>query len=154
MKCSFLKPLSQNLEVSTLFHQPKNGSKRFKLVFHVPILIERWKSKGKGTFRWTIPLWKCSLKNLKFWLNVVTSTTQYWLEKGPKLVFHVLKVLERWKSKVKETLSWSIHLWNCFSKSWNSSRMSWRHHRKIVAKRLKLCIMLVQIQVLFDLILS
>ena len=38
-------------------HQPKNGSKRSKLVFHVPMLIERWKSKAKWTLRWRIHSW-------------------------------------------------------------------------------------------------
>ena len=60
-------------------HQPKNGWKRSKLVFYVPMLIERWKSKVKGTFRWNI--WNHSLQNLKFWLNVLTSSAQNWLEK-------------------------------------------------------------------------
>ena len=93
-------------------HQPRNGLERSKLVFHVPMLIETGKSKVNDTLRWIIPLWNCSLKILKFWLKLVTSSTQNWLEKGPKLASHVLMVIERWKSKVKETLKWGIRLWN------------------------------------------
>ena len=37
-----------------------------------------------------------------------------WLEKGLKLVSHVLMVLERWKSKVKGTLTWGIRVSNYF----------------------------------------
>ena len=95
-------------------HQPNNWSKSSKLVFHVPIFIERYKSKVKGTLTWNIRLWNCFLKILKFWLNVVTSSNQNWLEKGSKHLSLVLIVIERCKSKVKETLRWGIRLWNYF----------------------------------------
>ena len=35
----------------------QKGSKRSKLVFHVLILIKRWKLKVKATLRWIIILW-------------------------------------------------------------------------------------------------
>ena len=76
-KHSILKSLSQNFEVLTPWVDdinPKNGWKRSSLVFHVPRLVRRWESKVKGTFRWIFPLWKRSLKIMKFWLNVVTSS--------------------------------------------------------------------------------
>ena len=78
-------------------HQPKNLSERSKLVFHVPMLIERIKSKGEDTVRWVIRLWNRSLKIFKFWLNKVTSSIQNLLKKGPKLVSHVLMVIQIYK---------------------------------------------------------
>ena len=80
------------------------------------MLIERWKSKVKNTFRWITRLRNRSLKSLKFWFPVVMTLTQIWVKKGPKLVPHVLIVIERWKSKAKETLKWNIRLWNFFLK--------------------------------------
>ena len=68
----------------------------------------------------------------------MTSSTQNWLEKGPRLVSHVLMVIERWKSEVKGTLEWCIRLWNYFFlKSWNSYAMLWCSYLKIGSKRLK-----------------
>ena len=46
------------------FWLPVVTSKRSKLVFCTPILLEKWKSKVKGTLRWIIHLWNCSLKVL------------------------------------------------------------------------------------------
>ena len=106
--------------------------KRSKLIFHVTMVIERWKSIVKGYSRWSISFWNHYLKILKFWLNMVMSSTQNWFGKGPKLVSLVLMVVERWG-----TLRWRILLWNIFSKSWNSSSMLWRHDLKIISKRLR-----------------
>ena len=106
--------------------------KRSKLIFHVTMVIERWKSIVKGYSRWSISFWNHYLKILKFWLNMVMSSTQNWFGKGPKLVSLVLMVVERWG-----TLRWRILLWNVFSKSWNSSSMLWRHDLKIISKRLR-----------------
>ena len=53
------------------------------------------KIRGKGTFKLIIPLWNRSLKILKFWLNVLTSSTQNWLEKGSKLISLVRMVTEK-----------------------------------------------------------
>ena len=47
-------------------HQFKIGSKEPKLVSHAPMVIERWKSKVKGAFRWGIRLWNYFPKILKF----------------------------------------------------------------------------------------
>ena len=41
-------------------------AKSSKLVFHVPIMIETWKSIVKCTLRWIIRLWNYFLKILKF----------------------------------------------------------------------------------------
>ena len=112
MNYYFLKSQSFSIFDSPWWcHQPKNVSKRSKLVFHVPMLIERWKSKVEGTLRCIIPLWKRFLKILKFWFSLATSSTQNWLEKGPKSVSHVLMVIERWNSKVKGVLRF-FRLWN------------------------------------------
>ena len=79
VKYSFLKTTISNFwrfDSPWWHHQSKNSSKRSRLVFHVPKLLERWNTKVKGTLRWIIRLWKRSLKMLKFWLNVVTLSTQ------------------------------------------------------------------------------
>ena len=55
---------------------PKFGQKRPKLVFHVPIVIERWKSRVQRNLRCSIRFWNLYFKILKFWL-----TTQKWVKK-------------------------------------------------------------------------
>ena len=90
---------------------PKLGQKGSKLVFHVQMIIERWKSKVKGNFRWSIHFWNHYLKILKFWLPAVPSSTQKWVKKS-KLIFHVPILIEWWKSKAKGTLRWIFCLWN------------------------------------------
>ena len=105
--------------------------KRSKLIFRVIMVIERWKSIVKEYLSWSISFWNHYLKILKFWLNMVMSSTQNWFKKGPKLISLVLMVIERWG-----TLRWSILLWHFFSESWNSSSMLWRHDLKIISKRL------------------
>ena len=57
----------------------------------------KMKIKRRSSFRLIIRLWNHSHKSLRFWLNLLTSSTQIWLENGRKLVFHVLMVIERWK---------------------------------------------------------
>ena len=106
--------------------------KRSKLIFRVIMVIERWKSIVKEYLSWSISFWNHYLKILKFWLNMVMSSTQNWFKKGPKLISLVLMVIERWG-----TLRWSILLWHFFSESWNSSSMLWRHDLKIISKRLR-----------------
>lgn len=97
-------------------HQPKNGWKKFRLVYHVPMLMERWKSKVKDILRLIIHLWNHPLKILKFWLKIMTSSTQNCLGKRSKLVSHVLLFMERWKPKVKRALRRDICLWKYFLK--------------------------------------
>ena len=65
----------------------------------------------KINFKVNYCLWNCSFIILKFLLNLVTASIQNWLGKRFKLVSHVLMVIERWKSNVKGTLKWGIHLW-------------------------------------------
>ena len=48
-----------------------------RLVFYVPMLIERWKSKVKITFRWIIRLWNHSLK--------IWSSNSMWWRHQPKI---------------------------------------------------------------------
>ena len=66
---SFMRPSSQNFEVLiqrgdvVKLHSLVKGP---KLVSHVLIVIQRWKSKVKGTLRWGICLWNYFLKILKF----------------------------------------------------------------------------------------
>ena len=71
-------------------HQLKNGSKRSKLIFHVPMLIERWKSKVKVTLGWIIHLWnhKSVYENSKLWSFDSTwwcHQLKFGLKKGPNL---------------------------------------------------------------------
>ena len=51
---------------------PKLSQKGPRLVFHVPMGIERWKSIVKGNLRWSIGFWNHCLK---------TSSTQKWVKK-------------------------------------------------------------------------
>ena len=60
---------------------PNLGQKGSKLVLHVPMTIERWKSIVKGDLRWSISFWKHYLKILNFWLLVVMSSTPKWVKK-------------------------------------------------------------------------
>ena len=54
---------------------PKLGQQGSKLLFHIPMAIERWKSIVKGNLRWTITFWIHYLKILTFltFLKVLTS---------------------------------------------------------------------------------
>ena len=67
VKHLFLKPLSQNIEALTLRGDVINPKwvKRFKLVFHIPILIERWKSKVKRHFEVTYLFIKTFTQNFE-----------------------------------------------------------------------------------------
>ena len=91
---------------------PKLGQKWPWLLFHVQIVIERWKSTVKENLRWGFHFWNQSLRILKFWLPL----PPWWGHqpkngsKKSKLVFHVPILIERWKSKLKGTLSWNIRL--------------------------------------------
>ena len=66
---------------------PKLGQKRPKLVFHVPMVIERWKSIVKENLKWSIHFWNNYLKVFKFWLHMVMSPTQKTGRKGPNWYF-------------------------------------------------------------------
>ena len=93
-------------------HWLKIGLKGAQTCISCTKVDRKMKIKSKRYFRWIICLWNRFLKIVKFWHNVVTSSTRNWLEKRPKLISHVLIVIERWKSKVKGTLRWVICLWN------------------------------------------
>ena len=63
---------------------PKLGQKWPWLLFHVQIVIERWKSTVKENLRWGFHFWKQSIKILKFWLpptSLAQSSTQKWIKK-------------------------------------------------------------------------
>ena len=95
-------------------HQPKNRSERSKLVFHVPMLIERCKANFK-IFWGELVVYETVLS--KFWsFDSMRWRHQLkvWLKIGPKLVYHVVMMIERWKSKVKVTLRSGTLLWNYF----------------------------------------
>ena len=80
----FLRQFSQNIAVSTpmvTIINPKLGQKGSKIAFPVPMVVERWKSVLNGNSRWSIRFWNHYLRILKFWLRVVTSSTQKWAKK-------------------------------------------------------------------------
>ena len=60
---------------------PKLGRKGPKLVFHVSMVIERWKSIVKEKLRWGFRFWKHCVRILKFWPFMVTSSSQKWIKK-------------------------------------------------------------------------
>ena len=109
-------------------HSPKLGQKGPKLVFHVPIVIKTWNVWSEVFyFETTIS---------KFW----SFDSIQWHHqpkngsKRSKLVFHVPMLIERWKSKLRVTLRWSIHLWNCSLKKL-FDLMWWCHQPKIGLKK-------------------
>ena len=73
----------------------KNVSKRSNLVF--TNVDRKMKIKSKRYFEVNYSFMNCSLKVLKFWLNVVMSSIQNWLEKGPTLISYVLMVIQIYK---------------------------------------------------------
>ena len=83
-----------------------------KLVFHLPMLVERQKSKVKENWYFEVKysFMKPLSQNFEVLTNStwVTSSTQNWLQKGPKLVSHVLMLIERSKSKIKGTPKYNI----------------------------------------------
>ena len=76
----FVSEINFSKHCSFDFHgdviNPKLGQKGPKLVFHVPVVIERWKSIVKGNLRWSICFWNHSLIILKFWSPVVMPSVQ------------------------------------------------------------------------------
>ena len=90
---------------------PKLDQKVPKLVFHAPMVTEKWNSLIKVKWRWSIRFWNCSQ-------NFEVSTPRGDIinpkvgQKAQTLVFQVSMLIERRKSKVKETLRWIICLWN------------------------------------------
>ena len=83
--------------------QPKNGSIRSKLVFHVKMLIERWKLKSKRYFEVNYSFMEPFSQSFEVLTQCgdIINTKLAW--KGLKLISHIL------------TLSWGICLWNYFS---------------------------------------
>ena len=81
---------------------PKLGQKGPKLVLHVPMVTERW-SSVKGNLTWNIRFWNHDLKILKFWLNVVTLSTQNWLKNCTK---DDKKIKILWRHNLKIGLKW------------------------------------------------
>ena len=78
-KITFSKNCSFDFHAEVI--NPKLRQKGLKLLFHVPMVIKRWRSIVKGNLSWNIPFWNHSLKIFKFWLPVVTSSTQKWVRK-------------------------------------------------------------------------
>ena len=111
---SFAKPFSQNFEVLIPRSDdinPNLGQKKGpKLVPHVIIVIERWKSKAKETLKWNIRLWNFFLKILKSKPHVVTSSSQNWLKKI-QCVHHVQLGVKLFKSFFSEVRILKHRLW-------------------------------------------
>ena len=86
-------------------HSFKIGSKNPKLVSHAPMVIERWQSKVKGAFRWSICLWNYFPEILKFKSHIVTSSSQNWV-KETQFVYHVRLAVKI--SKSGHIITWLI----------------------------------------------
>ena len=112
---------------------PKLGQKGPKLVLHVPMMIERWKSIVKRNLKWSIRFWNHYFKILKFRLPVVMSSTQKWVKNVQIGISYTPMLIERWKLKVKGTLSWIIRSWNRSLKSFGST---WWCHQPKLARNL------------------
>ena len=116
------------------FIKPKLGQKELKLVFHVPMVKERWKSIVKGNLRWNNCFWIHNFKTVKFF--------QWWLYRPKnrstrsKLVFQVLMLIERWKSKVILVFWCELFFYEAvLSKLWSFDSVWWRHQLKIGLKK-------------------
>ena len=112
---------------------PKVGQKGPKLVLHVPMVIERWKSIVKWNLKWSIRFWNHYFKILKFRFPLVMSSTQKWVRNVQIGISYTPMLIERWKSKVKGTLRWIIRLWNRSLKSFDST---WGCHQPKLARNL------------------
>ena len=88
--CNFTSS-SQNIAILRL--NSKLGQKGSKLVFHIPMAIEKWKLIVKRNLKWSIIFWNYYLKILSFltFLKVLTSRSDAVIpkmaEKGPDLYF-------------------------------------------------------------------
>ena len=69
------------------FINPKVCQKRSKLLFHLPTLIERWKSIVKENLSLSTRFWDHYLKIVNFRLTMVTSFTQKMCQEGPNWYF-------------------------------------------------------------------
>ena len=90
-------------------HYFKIGSKETKLVSHALMVIEKWKSKVKGAFRWSIRLWNYFPEILKFKPHVLTSSSQN-LVKETRYVYHVRLAVKM--SKSGDIITWFIQKTN------------------------------------------
>ena len=104
----FLKKIA--IFIPMMMSLNKVGWKRAQLVFHVPMVIERWNSIVKGDLRWIITFWNYCYYS-PWWCHQPKNVS-----KRSKLVFHVPMLTERWKSKVEGALRCIIPLWKCFLK--------------------------------------
>ena len=113
---------------------PKLGQKGPKLVFHVPTVVEKWKSIIKENLRQSIRLWYHYLKSLKFWLPQVTSSTQKWVN---KIQISISCANVDRKMKLKSTLLWGklFIFETAVSKFWSFDSTWWRHQPKTGSKK-------------------
>ena len=112
-------------------HQFKIGSKEPKLVSHAPMVIERWQSKVKGAFRWSIRIWNYFLEILKSKPHVVTSSSQDWF-KETQFIYHVRLAVKI--SKSGHIITWFIQKKfsdRRISESWNTNPRC-EHNRKSI----------------------
>ena len=90
-------------------HYFKIGSKETKLVSHAPMVIEKWQSKVKRAFRWSIRLWNYFPEILKFKPHVLTSSSQNWV-KETRYVYQVRLAVKM--SKSGDIITWFIQKTN------------------------------------------
>ena len=90
---------------------PKLGPKGSKLVFHVPMVIEKWKSILEGNLKWIIRFRNHYLKIVKFWLLVAMSSTQRWVKKVQICISYVTLDKLMKSKRYCETVRRIIHLW-------------------------------------------
>ena len=118
---------------------PKLGQNGSRLVLHVPMVIERWKSMVKGNLRWSVVfLFETTISKFGCFDTILWRHQSKNVSKSSKLVFHVPMLIDRWKSKVKGTLRWNIPLLLCekvVSKFWSFDLTLWCHQPKIGSKK-------------------
>ena len=90
-------------------HYFKIGSKETKLVSDAPMVIEKWQSKVKRAFRWSIRLWNYFPEILKFKPHVLTSSSQNWV-KETRYVYQVRLAVKM--SKSGDIITWFIQKTN------------------------------------------
>ena len=117
---NFLK--HYNFESPGGFINLKSGQKGPKLASHVPMVRERWRLIRKGNLSWNIFFLNQSLKILKFWITVVTSSTWKWVKEVQ---------IEEMKIKTKRYFVYETVL----SKFWSFDSTWWLRQSNISSKR-------------------
>ena len=108
---------------------PKLCQKGAKLVFHVPMVMEKWKSIVKRDFRWGIRFWNHYFKILKFFLRWCHQPKNG--SKRSNLAFHVPMMTEIKSKNYFEVIVYETIL----SKFWSFDLLWWCHQPKISSKK-------------------